>query len=68
LAVKSGIFIRLVVGFHLVFGTQDNVFSYARMEEFAGFLQLRGVPYPLFSVFLSAYAIYMRHPSQSLFF
>ena len=25
------IFIRLIVGFHLVFGTQDNVFSYARM-------------------------------------
>ncbi|MEK6283669.1 MAG: hypothetical protein AABN95_25220 [Acidobacteriota bacterium] len=32
------IFIRLIVGFHLVYGTQDNVFSYARMEEFASFL------------------------------
>lgn len=50
------IFIRLIVGFHLVYGTQDNVFSYARMEEFAGFLHLRGVPLPLFSAFLSAYA------------
>jgi putative oxidoreductase len=50
------IFIRLIVGFHLVYGTQDNVFSYASMEEFAGFLQVRGVPYPLFSAFLSAYA------------
>lgn len=50
------IFIRLIVGFHLVYGTQDNVFSYARMEEFAGFLQVRGVPFPLFSAFLSAYA------------
>ena len=49
------IFIRLAVGFHLVFGTQDNVFSYARMEEFAGFLSARGVPFPLFSAFLSAY-------------
>src|SRR5918999_191118 len=50
------IFIRLMVGFHLIYGTQDNVFSYARMEEFAGFLSARGVPFPLFSAFLSAYA------------
>ena len=50
------IFIRLVVGFHLIYGVQDNVFSYARMEEFAGFLSSRGVPFPLFAAFLSAYA------------
>lgn len=50
------IFIRLMVGFHLVHGTQDNVFSPARMLEFAEFLGVRGVPYPLFSAFLSAYA------------
>jgi putative oxidoreductase len=50
------IFIRLIIGFHLVYGTQDNVFSYARMEEFAGFLSLHNVPFPLFSAFLSAYA------------
>ncbi len=52
----AAIFIRLIVGFHLIYGTQDNVFSYARMEEFAGFLAARGVPMPLFSAFLSAYA------------
>ncbi len=50
------IFIRLIVGFHLIYGTQDNVFSFARMEEFAGFLSLRGVPFPLAAAFLSAYA------------
>jgi putative oxidoreductase len=50
------IFIRLIIGFHLIYGTQDNVFSYARMEEFAGFLATRGAPFPLFSAFLSAYA------------
>ena len=50
------IFIRLIVGFHLIYGTQDNVFSYARMEEFAGFLSSRGVPFPLVSAFVSAYA------------
>lgn len=50
------IFIRLIVGFHLIYGTQDNVFSYARMEEFAAFLTARGVPFPLFAAFLSVYA------------
>ncbi|HKO99664.1 MAG TPA: DoxX family protein [Pyrinomonadaceae bacterium] len=50
------IFVRLIVGFHLIYGTQDNVFSYARMEEFAAFLSARGVPFPLFAAFLSAYA------------
>lgn len=50
------IFIRLIVGFHLIYGTQDNVFSYARMEEFAGFLSARHVPFPLFAAFLSVYA------------
>jgi len=50
------IFIRLIIGFHLIYGTQDNVFSFARMQEFAAFLQERGVPLPLFSAFLSAYA------------
>ena len=50
------IFIRLIVGFHLIYGTQDNILSYARMEEFANFLAGRGVPFPLFSAFLSAYA------------
>lgn len=52
----AAIFIRLIIGFHLVYGTQDNVFSFARMEEFAGFLRVRGVPFPLFSAYLSAYA------------
>ena len=52
----AAIFIRLMIGFHLIYGTQDNVFSYARMEEFAHFLQQRGVPFPIFAAFLSAYA------------
>lgn len=50
------LFIRLAVGFHLFYGTQDNVFSYPQMEEFAKFLAARGVPASLFSAFLSAYA------------
>lgn len=50
------IFIRLIIGFHLVYGTQDNVFSYPRMEEFAAFLSAHNVPFPLLAAFVSAYA------------
>ncbi len=52
----AAVFIRLIIGFHLIYGTQDNVFSYARMGEFAEFLRARGVPSPLFAAFLSVYA------------
>lgn len=49
-------FIRLIIGFHLVYGTADNVFSWARMIEFRDFLAARGVPFPLFAANLSVYA------------
>ena len=49
-------FVRAIIGFHLVYGTADNVFSFARMQEFATFLGDRGVPFPLPAAFLSAYA------------
>ena len=52
----GAVFIRVAIGTRLVEGTQDNVFSYARMEEFAHFLAQHGTPYPLFGAFLSAYA------------
>lgn len=48
--------IRLIVGYRLVWGTADNVFSYARMLEFSEFLAGHGVPWPLFSAFVSAYS------------
>jgi putative oxidoreductase len=50
------VFIRLVVGYRLVWGTADNVFSYARMLEFSEFLAGHGVPSPLIAAFVSAYA------------
>ena len=49
-------FLRLIVGFHLIYGTADNVFSWARLIEFRDFLAARGVPFPLFSAHLSVYA------------
>ena len=53
---KGAFFVRLVVGFVLVYWTQDNVFSHERMSEFRDFLAARRVPMPLFSAYLSAYA------------
>jgi len=50
------LFIRLIIGFHLIYGTQDNVLSWAQMLEFRDFLATRGVPYPLFAAHLSVYA------------
>ena len=50
------LFIRLITGSFLVWGTQDNVFSHARMIEFGEFLHARGVPFALAAAFLSAYA------------
>ena len=49
------IFLRLIIGSFIIWGVQDNVFSYERMEEFAKFLGERGVPFPLFAAFLSVY-------------
>ncbi|MEP1094876.1 MAG: DoxX family protein [Cyclobacteriaceae bacterium] len=57
--------IRIVVGVHLIVGTQDNVFSWDRMLEFEGFLAAQGMPFPLFSAILSVYAQFI---SGALFF
>jgi putative oxidoreductase len=51
--------LRLLIGAELIRGTQDNVFSYARMVEFEEFLASNGVPFPLFAAFLSAYAQFL---------
>ncbi len=48
--------LRLAVGARLIEGTQDNVFSGERMEEFARFLAAHGTPAPHAAAYLSAYA------------
>ena len=50
------LFIRLAIGWHLIYGTQDNVFNAARMAEFSGFLAQRGFAYPDLMAPLSVYA------------
>ena len=52
----GALFIRLAAASMLVYGTQDNIFSDARMLEFRDFLAARNVPAPLFAAHLSVYA------------
>lgn len=51
----GAVFLRVLIGVFIIWGVQDNVFSMAHMLEFAGFLEIRGTPLPMFSAFLSAY-------------
>lgn len=50
------VFIRMIIGFHLIYGTQDNIFSWDRMLEFSEFLTNFGFPIPLVSAVISVYA------------
>jgi putative oxidoreductase len=50
------IFLRLVIGWRLIDGTRDNVFSWARMLEFRDFLEHHQVAYPLLAANTSVYA------------
>ena len=47
--------LRVLLGARLVWGTQDNIFSGERMEEFAGFLAANGFPWPMPGAVLSAW-------------
>ena len=48
--------LRLFAGIRIIYGVQDNVFSSAHMNEFAGFLAQYGFPFPPVSAYLSVYA------------
>jgi len=50
------LFIRIMAGFHLIYGVQDNVFSWDRMLEFERFLNAHSFPFPLVSAIASVYA------------
>ncbi|GHA54010.1 DoxX family protein [Pontibacter akesuensis] len=49
------LFLRLAIGVFIIYGVQDNVFSWERMLEFRDFLAARGVPYPLVAAHVSVY-------------
>lgn len=48
--------LRLSFATQLIWGTQNNVFSWEKMLEFRDFLEARGVPYPLIAAHVSVYA------------
>lgn len=48
--------LRLFVGFRLLEGVADNIFSWHRMVEFSEFLNKFGFPFPVFCAVLSVYA------------
>jgi putative oxidoreductase len=52
----GAIFLRIIIGWRLIDGTQDNVLSWHRMIEFSDFLEQRGVGYPLLAANVSVYA------------
>jgi putative oxidoreductase len=45
-----------MLGVHLIHGTQDNIFSWARMLEFRDFLAAQGFPFPLACAVVSVVA------------
>lgn len=52
----GAIFIRLIIGFNLIYGVFDNVIDWSRMLEFKKFLGLRQFPMPLACAVISVYA------------
>ncbi len=50
------VFLRLIIGWRLIDGTQDNIFSWERMIEFSNFLEQHHVAYPLMAANVSVYA------------
>ncbi len=50
------VFLRVLIGVFIIYGVADNIFSWAHMVQFEKYLAARGVPFPLFSAHLSAYA------------
>jgi putative oxidoreductase len=48
-------FIRLLIGFHLIYGTHDKIFSIEAMQGIGSWFQTQGIPFPFFSAYLSAY-------------
>jgi putative oxidoreductase len=55
LAAYSLAWVRIPIGFHLIYGTQDNVFSWPRMLEFRDFRETFAFPEPLVCAVISVY-------------
>lgn len=51
----SLLLVRIAFGIRLIWGTQDNILSMERMQEFARFLETNDFPFPMISAFTSVY-------------
>ena len=49
------LFIRLLIGFHLIYGTHDRIFSRVAMQGINDWFQTQSIPFPLLSAYLSVY-------------
>lgn len=52
-------FIRLITGFHLIYGVLDNIISKARMNEFIEFLDKYHFIYPVILAYIAVYAQFL---------
>jgi putative oxidoreductase len=52
----GNLLLRLLIGWRLIDGTQDNVFSWHKMLEFRDFLVAQNVGLPLVAAIVSVYA------------
>lgn len=48
--------LRLFISFRLIYGVQDNIFSWDKMKEFEGFLAAHNFPLPILCAVVSVYA------------
>lgn len=51
--------LRIFIGSRLIYGVIDNIISWEKMLEFAGFLKINNFPLPVFSAVLSVYAQFL---------
>ncbi|MCZ2845693.1 MAG: DoxX family protein [Candidatus Bathyarchaeota archaeon] len=49
------IFLRLFIGFRVIYGVTDNILSWKKMLEFSVFLQEFKFPFPLWCAIISVY-------------
>jgi putative oxidoreductase len=55
----GAVFMRGFIAFVLIYGTQDNILSWAQMIEFRDFLERNGFPWPLLSAHVSVYTQFL---------
>jgi putative oxidoreductase len=58
-AHMAPVFIRLLIGFHLVYGTHDKIFDMEAMRNIGAYFQSIGIPASTLSAYISAGAQFL---------